>query len=380
MGTVPGHRGGTHVPYVTAPSRPGGDSVTAALRARYRGLLRGGWTRRAALASETALLLPSSRCPPPNRQRQRCARQPPRGVGRALLLPALSSHRWPIARPALSRALPLPAAGPGRGRRTLEIVTGRPGADVRRALPQAFPGPSLGCRCATDPEAAGAALSGLSPGGRSASNPAHLPAQPLSWPGRGGAGPRRDRAGVPAGSPWRNRAGVPAGSPWRGSRPARALPAPILRSRSHGPGLVRFRQCLRTMRPPHPGSRWGQHTRPRWRRAARRPSATRPKCARASCARCAWRISRRSGSSRRTTRSSTRAKTGTSGRNSEVRAAAVNAFGLAVGNPCSYLVCTQMPDNNKILIEGTYRRGMQFHSSVNLLGRSIVLTFSRYFP
>lgn len=45
-----------------------------------------------------------------------------------------------------------------------------------------------------------------------------------------------------------------------------------------------------------------------------------------------------------------------------------NAFGLAVGNPCLYFECSQMSDNNKILIEGTYRRGMQFHSSANLLG------------
>lgn len=177
------------------------------------------------------------------------------------------------------------------------------------------------------------------------------------------AGPARGRG--------RDREG-PDGNSRRGSRPARALPVPVLCPRSHGPGLVRFRQCLMTMRSPHPGSRWGQHARPRWRRAARRPSGTRPKCARASCARCAWRISRRSGSSRRTTRSSTRAKTGTSGRSSDVRAAAVN--------PCSYFACSQMSDNNKILIEGAYRRGMQFHSSVNLLGPNTVFTFSRYFP
>lgn len=37
-----------------------------------------------------------------------------------------------------------------------------------------------------------------------------------------------------------------------------------------------------------------------------------------------------------------------------------------------------MSDNN-ILIEGTYRRGMQFHSFLNLLGPSTVFTFSRYF-
>lgn len=61
--------------------------------------------------------------------------------GRALLVPAFSSHRWLSACPALSRALPLPTAGTGRGRPALETVTGRPGAEVRRAPPRAVAGP-----------------------------------------------------------------------------------------------------------------------------------------------------------------------------------------------------------------------------------------------
>lgn len=197
----------------------------------------------------------------------------------------------------------------------------------------------------------------------------------LPWAGPArGRGRDRKGPGGPGGT------GGAGRGPLEGLAPSPGPSAPVLRRRSHGPGLVRFRQYLMTMRPPHPGSRWGQHARPRWRRAARRPSGTRPKCARASCARCAWRISRRSGSSRPTTRSSTRAKTGTSGRSSEVRVAAVNVFSSAVGNPCSYFECSQISDSNKILIEGTYRRGMQFHSSVNFLGPSIVFTFSWYFP
>lgn len=104
--------GGTRVPHTTAPSRPGKDSVTAPLpplsahlRARYRGLLQGGWTRRAVLASEettTPFPVLRFRSQPPSIALRSAASSP--GVERALLVPALSSHRCLSARPALCRS------------------------------------------------------------------------------------------------------------------------------------------------------------------------------------------------------------------------------------------------------------------------------------
>lgn len=161
----------------------------------------------------------------------------------------------PCPRPFLSsmsqrspRPLPLPTAGTGRSRPALETLTGRQGAEVRWARPRAFPRPSLGCRWATAPQAGGVALSGLSPGGRCASRPAPLPAraQPRPRPRE-----RRAAALLPRAGPRRDRAAKPG----RDSLPAQALPAPVLRRRSHGAALVRFRQCLRTMQSPYPGSR-----------------------------------------------------------------------------------------------------------------------------